>query len=592
MEDLCDFRACGWKQGKAQGARVLRATKDEKTPVKNIASNPNRAPPKEADGWKEVKKSNTKSNPKSRDSKRDKSKKGRNSPTRSSKDDRNRSGGGAASSPQVSTNTKHSPSQSSRNSDHRKGSGHAPSTQSPSAAPSADDKVEEEISPEEAESYRAAVISAMDEYFDADEIESVTYAVEKDFPESYRPTFVAEAVKHSFTTSDKNREKLADLLFSDDLVDLMTKEVLRKGLQLIVDELGDLTLDHPQAPKKVGVLFARAVNESFYSFKELYGLFDQSIDEGRGFGVCGEALGTALSELVQSSSAEKLNELVTEQKLPHISVKLLPKARTQEKVEEYLKTFNLKDVFPGNVDISTSNNSNNNNSNNSNSNNNNNDDIRTRATSRGEIPVTPERIEMEKKRTLNGLKNDPLAMAVFEAYQKGESAADMKKMIQSHLVDCDNDWYGQFKAAKSVIRGFLEHVFIQTPENGFLKQLDTEVVKKESKAVKTVGTDFLVKFVGSDKSEIADILLEVFVEFSECHPDVASAFYMRHLQCWCAYGFMSTAKLTAFSTTGNRLVHKSTQRIVEILNRKKEAGELGTSPSSYGSTPPQMPAEK
>lgn len=122
----------------------------------------------------------------------------------------------------------------------------------------------------------------MDEYFDTEEIEGVTYAIEKDFAESYRPMFIYECIKHSFMSSDKNREKLADLLFNEEFESLVTKPVIRKGLELVIADLPELSMDHPAAPKKVGQLCAKAVNDSFYSFKEAWPLFDAHIEEGRG----------------------------------------------------------------------------------------------------------------------------------------------------------------------------------------------------------------------------------------------------------------------------------------------------------------------
>lgn len=114
-----------------------------------------------------------------------------------------------------------------------------------------------------------------------------------------------------------------------------------------MDALADMQMDHPAAARKFAPLVARSVNEGVHSFKELWTLFDQHVEEGRGYGVCGEALGATLKCLIQSISLEKIKELLAANHFSSIASKLPAKSRVNEATyTKFLAEFGLQECFP------------------------------------------------------------------------------------------------------------------------------------------------------------------------------------------------------------------------------------------------------
>ncbi len=359
VEDVCDFRASGWKPGKGGPKAVLRAAKSAKEPKSDDSAGEKAKSPAKAGGggggagaggaaaggaasggrgggqksdsqWKEVSKPNkgqgvagggggasgkqgVKDSPGTKDRKERGGGGGKEG--KEGKDGNKRSGG--------NTDSRRGGDRNSRDGgrkDNKAGAAASPSVSSkkepstPIRAEEEEDEVKAEASIEKGsgasstnERYVPAVHSAIEEYWELNDIEGVIYALEKDFPEDYRSQFIFEAFKHSMMRSEKDRERLLDCIFSPELTEgLFTKAVLRAGIQLAVDALTDLQMDHPAAPRKFAPFVARSINEGVHSFKELWTLFDQHIDEGRGYGVCGEVLGATLKCLIQSSSLEKI----------------------------------------------------------------------------------------------------------------------------------------------------------------------------------------------------------------------------------------------------------------------------------------------
>ncbi len=73
-------------------------------------------------------------------------------------------------------------------------------------------------------------------------------------------------------------------------------------------------------------------------------------------------------------------------------------------------------------------------------------------------------------------------------------------------------------------------------------------------------------FVGSDKTEICDSLLEVYAQFLEYHgKEVHVAFVMRGLQYLLAYRFLTTNQLSEYGSKGQGLLNQSCKRVAERI---------------------------
>jgi hypothetical protein len=395
VEDVCDFRASGWKPGKGGPKAVLRGAKSAKEPAKNDekASPVKNGTPAGAGGagavvaargaqktpdsqWKEVSKAkpqgagkqgNKQDSPAAKDRK-DRGKEGGKDGKRGGKDETARRGNDRPAS--GSNNNNNNNNNTSNNAAANRGdrnSGGRGATSSPASAaaskdarkevatPSRADEEDEDTKPEVTEKskdpnerYIPAVHSAIEEFWELSDIDGVIYAIEKDFPEDYRSQFIFEAFKHSLMRGEKDRERLLDCFFAPELTDggIFTKAVLRGGIQLIVDALADLQMDHPGAARKLAPFIARSINEGVHTFKELWSLFDQHIEEGRGFGVCGEVLGATLKCLSQSSSIEKIKELLVANHCTLVVTKLPHVSRTEQIYAKFLSEFGLVDCFP------------------------------------------------------------------------------------------------------------------------------------------------------------------------------------------------------------------------------------------------------
>jgi hypothetical protein len=270
VEDVCDFRASGWKPGKSGPKAVLRAAKSAKEPKNEEekgAEKGGKSPAKGASAgaataggaargqkpdsqWKEVSKApkggqggqggqggnagkgGGKDSPGTKDRKE-----------RGGKDSSKRQSGGTPGKDEGGRRNdrggRGGQGGGGRNSDKNSGSpvvskaspAAVPAKKEPSTPVRADDDEEEGVKPDTAEKssnsnerYIPAVHSAIDEYWELNDIEGVTYAIEKDFPEDYRSQFIYEAFKHSMMRSDKERERLLDCIFSPELTDGMEKK--------------------------------------------------------------------------------------------------------------------------------------------------------------------------------------------------------------------------------------------------------------------------------------------------------------------------------------------------------------------------------
>lgn len=583
VEDVCDFRNSGWKPGKGGPKAVLRGAKSSKESAKaeeeaskgGKGASPAKAgkgaaPPQKAESqWKEVTKSGNKQGQQQASNKdrkgapgaaprkddRDAGKKGvavRASPGgRDDKKDDRRQGGGAAAAA----------GSRDRNSGGR-GRGASPS--SPSVASRDDDEDSEVASPVKAASAAAdsgkdsnerfipAVHSAIDEFWDTQDIDGVIYAIEKDFPENYRPQFIFEALKHSLMRSEKERERLIDCFFAPELTEgIFTKPVLRAGIQLVIDALADMSMDHPAAPRKVASLFARSVNEELHSFKELWSLFDVHIEEGRGFGVCGETLGATLKCLSQSSSVEKIKELLATNHFTNVAAKLPPSSRNEVQYNKFLTEFDLVDCFPA---LSL-------------------DAVKAKTTPAHSPSPSPsiatKEGQIKYKRAEDAFADDALALKLYQGLTKSNEAEVVESV-------CGKELFGDFKVAKSAFKAFLEYWLRLIPVAGVEKVMPSDMVKKEAKMIKDIGVPLLKFFTGSDTGEVGDIILEVYEWFLAFHgKEVNSAFYMRSLQYWHAYKFISTAKVSEYGQAGQGQLNQSCLRMFGKIQAMQEADRAG-----------------
>lgn len=122
------------------------------------------------------------------------------------------------------------------------------------------------------------------------------------------------------------------------------------------------------------------------------------------------------------------------------------------------------------------------------------------------------------------------------------------------------------KVAKSVFRACLEYWLVALPAAGAEKVVGADTVKTEAKMVKLAFQPVLDAFNGSDKAEVGETILDVYGEFLEFHgKEVNSAFYMRGLQYFHAYKFVSTAILQEFGNKGQGILNQSCKRVGERI---------------------------
>lgn len=139
------------------------------------------------------------------------------------------------------------------------------------------------------------------------------------------------------------------------------------------------------------------------------------------------------------------------------------------------------------------------------------------------------------------------------------------EMIQKHVGGAD-ETIGNFKVAKSVFRACLEYWLVALPGAGADKIVSEDVVKMEAKMVKMAFQPVIDSFNGSDKSEIADTILEVYSAFLEFHgKEVNSAFYMRGLQYLHAYKFITSSQLAEYGNKGQGILNQSCKRVAEKI---------------------------
>lgn len=556
VEDVIDFRAQGWRTVKAGAKPVLRgAVKSDKggrggggsQDVRGSGAGGGSSRGGKSDGWKEVKGSGKSASTKSAaKSGKDKKKGGR--------------------------DVKVSPSPSARGSgagDRGSGGGRKGGAESPAASPSkkaasssSPSKSTEEVTPEDEAKYGPAVGNALDEYWDSQDIECVTYALEKDFPERYRPHFIHDAFKYSLTSSDDNRAVLIDCLFAPEVAEFLPQAVLRSGMDLIVKSLADLALDHPAAPEKFAPFIARAVNEELYQFKELFTVFDQHIDEGRGFGAAADVLGGALKSLAETSSEEKIAELVSANLKGSLVSKFRVKARNEAQYAAFIEKFGLEKIVPpfsaddaggaagavaAPAGASTS-----------------------RKGSAASEMVQPRSLggsfevprEVVYKKAEDGL--DDLGRVVLAALR---SNADIKAAILQQVKPKDGELFGDFDSCQSVMRAVLEYWLIFLPEAGVQKTLPKDELTKEAKFVNREIRPLLNLFCGADKSEVGDTVIAAYEAFYDYHgKEINPAFYMRSLQYFPAYKFFGPSLFNELAKSGKG--HMAS--IAARLTRKKE----------------------
>jgi hypothetical protein len=151
-------------------------------------------------------------------------------------------------------------------------------------------------------------------------------------------------------------------------------------------------------------------------------LFDQHIEEGRGYGVCGEALGATLKCLSQSSSIEKIKELLATNHFSSIVAKLPPQSRTNEATyAKFLAEFGLGDCFPA-LDKS----------------------VKTPPVGNSPVAVAKGSGTFEFKKADEAL--DELGLAVLQALRKGSMANALLELIQKHVGGPD-ELVGNFKVS-------------------------------------------------------------------------------------------------------------------------------------------------
>jgi hypothetical protein len=174
--------------------------------------------------------------------------------------------------------------------------------------------------------------------------------------------------------------------------------------------------------------------------------------------------------------------------------------------------------------------------------------------------------------------DDSLALTLYEALSKSNSATAVEGV-------CGKELYGDFKVAKSAFRAFMEYWLRVVPAAGVEKVMQPDSVKKEAKMIKEVGTPLLKLFTGSDTGEVGDIILEVYEWFLGFHgKEVNAAFYMRSLQYWHAYKFISTAKVVEYGNAGQGQLNQACNRMIAKLQSTLE--ERAGAPKSAVAPPP------